>query len=126
MSAPCLPRFILLVSFSNILFAVLILSMSAICGCLCSPGRVINSFCGNYWGGFWAVSTVESLAHERTSPSEFILLVSFNDALLVVSILSVIVICHCFCSPRGEPCGLCPKWRAWCASVLSLPSLSCL
>ena len=88
---PRLLKFILLVSYSDILVAVFILSMSAICG------------------GFSAVSKGESLAHERTSSSEFILLVSFNDTLLVVSILSVIAICGCFCSPRSVINSSCGK-----------------
>ena len=56
--------------------------MIAICGCFCSPEGVLNSSCGNYgsfdlgmalsrlWGGLWALSKVESLAHTHTSPSE--------------------------------------------------------
>ena len=64
---------------------------------------------GTIRGGFWAVSKGESLAHERTSSSEFILLVSFNDTLLVVSILSVIAICGCFCSPRSVINSSCGK-----------------
>ena len=56
--------------------------MIAICDCFCSPEGVLNGSCGNYgsfdlgialsrlWGGLWAVSKVESLAHMHTSPSE--------------------------------------------------------
>ena len=42
--APCLPRFILLRSFSGTLLVVSI----AICSRFCSPEGVINSSCGNY------------------------------------------------------------------------------
>ena len=66
---PRLLRLILLVSFSDILVAVLILSMSAICGRFSSPGRVLIVSVGTIGAGFWAVSKRESLAHERTSPS---------------------------------------------------------
>ena len=45
------------------------------------------------WGGLWAVSRVESSAC-APRPPWFILLVSFSDILLVVSILDIVCDCH--------------------------------
>ena len=81
-------------------------SMIAICGRFCGPGGV-NGFCMNYgfflaWvspfravGSIWAVSKVESLprACAPCHPKR-ILLGSFSDTLLVVSILDIIYDCH--------------------------------
>ena len=53
--------------------------------------------------GLWAVSKVESLACVPRLP-RFILLISFSDTLLVVSILDIVYDCNLgplFCSPEG-------------------------
>ena len=56
-------------------------------------------------GGLWAVSKVGSLEHSPCL-QRFILLVSFRDTLLVVSILDIVYDCHLFaicnrfCSPE--------------------------
>ena len=48
----------------------------------------------------WAASKVKSSPHTPCLP-RFILLGSFSDTLLVVSILDIIAICSRFCSPEG-------------------------
>ena len=45
------------------------------------------------WGSWWAVSEVDSSAHAPRLP-RFILLGSFSDTLLVVSILHIVYDCH--------------------------------
>ena len=45
------------------------------------------------WGSVWAVSKVESSARALHLP-RFIMLASFSDTLLVVSILDIVYDCH--------------------------------
>ena len=45
------------------------------------------------WGSLWAVSKVEGSAHAPRLP-RFVLLGSFSDTLLVVSILDIAYDCH--------------------------------
>ena len=94
-----LPGFILMVGFSGAFLVV-------------GHEGVIDSSCGNYgsflacrWpfagcggggalvGRLWAASRVESSAC-APRPPWFILLVSFSDILLVVSILDIVCDCH--------------------------------
>ena len=61
------------------------------------PGMVLSGL----WGGLWAVYKVESSAWAPRLP-RFILLPSFSDTLLVVSILDIaIAICSHLYSPEG-------------------------
>ena len=116
-----LPMFIMLVIFLDILLVVSILNIVYDCHLwpllhFCPEG-VVNNFCGIYgyifawelpflmcvcvcvrlWRGrcraLLAVSKVESLAHSTCLPI-FILLVSFSQTLLVVSISDMVYDCH--------------------------------
>ena len=105
-----LPRFILLGSFSDTLFAVSIVGIVyvAICSRFCGPGGVISMGC------------VESREHGALALRlpRFILLGSFSDTLLAVSIVGIVyvAICSRFCSPDGvigSPCGNYGSFLAW-------------
>ena len=84
-------------------------------GRFCSPGGVIGGSCGGY-GSFLACGWLFSGCGKRggcglcpksrawcAAPRlpRFILLGSFSDILLVVSILDMIAVCSHFCSPEG-------------------------